>query len=219
MAQTEGKFIQKKNPYLWLEYHAKVDKNLQGMVDYIVTANKLNVGKADQIDERIEDVGKQMNALRREHTRHERSIEKQKQIIDAYQIYTRVRTLVEGIEEPEAADLSEYKKAYAILVQNQIFTAEAYKELCKRCDFEKQKMIDYEKRMPELMKQYHDLKRLEALAVYPAKYLREIYCYSQMAQEHAVENDGSVDGIIRSARSRIIEKDAGLRKEKNIEER
>ena len=49
--------------------------------------------------------------------------------------------------------------------------------------------------MPELKKQYHDLKKLEALAVYPAKYLREIYCYSQRAQEHAMEDDGSVDRI------------------------
>lgn len=219
VAQTEGKFIHKKDPYLWLEYHAKVDKSLQGMFDYMATANKLNIDKAEQIYDRIEDVGKQMNALRREHTRHERSIEKQGQIIDAYQTYIRVRPLVEGIEEPEPADLSEYKKAYAILVQNQILTAEAYEELCKRCDFEKQKMIDYEKRMPELKKQYHDLKKLEALAVYPVNYLREIYCYSQRAQEPAMEDDSSIDEIIRSAHSRSIEKDAGLRKEKNIEER
>lgn len=219
IAENEGKFVKKHDPHLWLEYHAKVDKRLQGMYDYIATASIMNIDKAEQICDRLEDVGKQMNALRREHTRHERSIEKQEQIIDAYQTYIRVRPSVEGLEEPEAADLSEYKKAYAILAQNQILTAESYKELCKRRDFEKQKMIDYEKRMPELKKQYHDLKKLEALAVYPAKYLREIYCYSQMAQEHAVEGDGSVDGIIRSARSRTVEKDASPRKEKNIEER
>ena len=219
VAQTEGEFIRKKDNYLWVQYHAKVDKDLQGMVDYIATASRMNIDKAEQIYDRIEDVGKQMNALRREHIRHKNSIEKQEQIIDAYRTYIRVRPSVEGIEEPEAADLSEYKKAYAILAQNQILTAESYKELCKRRDFEKQKMIDYEKRMPELKKQYHDLKKLEALAVYPAKYLREIYCYSQRAQEQAMEDDRSVDGIIRSARSRTIEKDASLRKEKNIEER
>lgn len=41
VAENEGKFVKKHDPYLWLEYHAKVDKRLQGIYDYIATASIL----------------------------------------------------------------------------------------------------------------------------------------------------------------------------------
>lgn len=162
----------------------------------------MNIERVEQIYDRIEDVGKQMNALRRERARHEKSIEKHDQIIDAYQAYIRIRPLVESTKEPQAAAVSEYKKAYTVLAQNQILTAEAYAELCRRRDFEKQKIIDYDKRIPELKKQYHDLKKLQALAVYPTEYLRQIYSFSERAWEHAKQDSERIDDIINNARSR-----------------
>ena len=217
VAQTEGVFIQKNDPYIWAQYHAKVDKELQGMADFLAMANKLNVNKVEQIYSRLGDIGMQMNALRRERARHVKSIEKQKEIIEAYQTYVRVRRLVEGVQDPQSADVSEYKKAYAVLVQNQILTIEAYTDLCRRHDFEKQKIVDYDRRMPELQKQYHDLKKLEALAAYPEKYLREIFSYSRRAFERTMGNDGSLDSVIHDARSRAIDESEDLGGEKDIE--
>lgn len=103
------------------------------------------------------------------------------------------------------------------MVQNQILTIEAYTDLCRRHDFEKQKIVDYDRRMPELQKQYHDLKKLEALAAYPEKYLREIFSYSRRAFERTMGNDGSLDSVIHDARSRAIDESEDLGGEKDIE--
>lgn len=69
-------------------------------------------------------------------------------------------------------------RLYAILVQNQILTAQAYDDLCRRYNFEKQKIVDYDRRMPELNRQYHDLKRLEAITRGAAGIIDEIFEYS-----------------------------------------
>lgn len=217
VAQIEGVFIKKNDPCLWVQYHAKVDKELQGMYDYMTTANRLNINKVEEIYSRLEDVGMQMNVLRRERARHEKSIEKQAEIIKAYQTYIRVRRLVEGVQEPQTVAVSEYKKAYAILAQNQILTIEAYTELRRRHDFEKQKIIDYDRRMPELKKQYHDLKKLEALAVYPARYLNEIYSYSNMAYRRTMQKNESVDSIISDAHERATSDNGNRTEEKGLE--
>ena len=217
VAEKEGEFIKKQDPYLWLKYHAKVDKDLQGMYDYLSTAKKMNIEHAEQIGDRIADVGKQMNALRQERTRHKKSTEKHKQLIDAYRTYTRFRPLVEGVKEPQSSTIGEYTKAYTVLAQNQILTAEAYALLCRRYNFEKQKIVDYTKRMPLLKRQYHDLKRLEALAIHPTKYLQEIYSYSERAYLYAPQDNRSVDNILHEAYTRSAESIRKSVEEKSID--
>ena len=64
---------------------------------------------------------------------------------------------------------------------------------------------------------YHDLKKLEALAAYPEKYLREIYSYSRRAFERTVGNDGSIDNVIHDARSRAIDESGEPGREKDID--
>lgn len=200
VAGTEGQYIKRTDPATWVIYHAKVATELQHMYDYVSTANRMNIEKPEQIAGRLADVGKQMNALKQEKTRHEKSIAKHERIMEAYETYTRVKPLVEGVQEPEPEVANEYKSAYAILVQNQILTVEAYAELCMRYDFEKQKCIDYDRRMPELKHQYHDLKRLESLAANPVGMLHRIYSYSLMAYDRAAGNE--VDALINNTSTR-----------------
>lgn len=200
VADYEGRYIRRTDAETWFMYHAKVDAELQGMYDYLATATKMNIERPEQIAGRLADVGKQMNALKREKVRHEKSIEMHKKIIAAYKMYTYVRPMVEGVQDPAPEAMSDYKTAYAILAQNQVLTAEAYQELCRNYDFEKQKCIDYDRRMPELNRQYHDLKKLEALATNPVGMLNAIYEYSLMAYDRAEGHE--VDCIINDANSR-----------------
>ncbi len=183
VAANEGKYIKRNAPSLWLKYNAKVDWELQGMVDSLGTAREMNIESTKDVPVRIADVGKQMNALRQEKKRHENSIAKHEQIIRAYQTYTRVRPTVEGVQEPEPDMLAEYKAAYTILAQNQTLSHGAYEDICRRRDFERQKEVDYEKRMRELSRQYRDLKKLEAVAENPTGYLKTIYSYSKAAEK------------------------------------
>ena len=200
VAGAEGQYIKQTDPATWIIYNAKVATELQQMYDYASAATRMNIEKPEQIAERLADVGTRMNALKRERKRNEKSIEKQEKIIETYKTYTRIKSLIEDVQEPEQETLSEYNCAYAILAQNQILTAEAYEELCRRCDFEKQKCIDYDRRMPELNKQYHDLKKLESLSANPVGMLRRIYGYSLMAYDRATNHE--VDTLISNASSR-----------------
>ena len=200
IAKDEGDYIRHEDIETWIKFNAKVDKKLQGMCDYLSTAQKLNVQKTEQITERLADIGKQMNVLKCDKARHEKSIAKSSEIIEAYQTYTRSRTVLDGATEPDTTVESEYK----LLLENQILTPEACYELYKRRDFEMRKIADYERRMLELNRQYRELKKLEALAVHMTNYVHEIYSYSDLAHKRAMaREDGGVDSIIDSARARV----------------
>lgn len=208
VVRTEGQYIRQRDKELYdFIKSAKVDWDVQNMYNALVTAREMNIEDYRDVPAKIAEVGKQMNTLRREKSRHENSIKKHEKILEAYETYTRVRPLVEGVSEPKPADVSEYKAAYAILAQNQILSAQAFAELHARYQFEKRKVSDYEKRMPELNKQYRDLKKLEAISSRPTGILHEVYGYSRMADERASEraaarHDGTVESIINNAKER-----------------
>lgn len=212
VADHEGQYIGRTDPETWFQYHAKVDTKLQGFYDYMATAKKINITQPEQIAGRILDIGKQMNALKQEKVRHEESIEKQERIVAAYDTYSRIRHKVEGVQEPEPETVAEYKEAYAVLACNQVLTDEAYKMLCERYEYEKRKVTDYETRLPELKRQYHDLKRLEALAIYPARILHEIYSHSSRAHDRATDRD--IDSVIGDAIARTAKGSKGIEQEK-----
>lgn len=195
---NEKKYCEKQNPPAAAIIHAKVDYKIQGMMDCLRTARKMNIEDPDDIPARIADCGKQLNALKREKSRHENSIKRHEEILAAWDTYEYVRPFVEGVCEPEPAHLDEYKKAYAILARNQILTAEAQQQLHARYQFEKRKVGDYERRLPELNKQYRDLKRLEALACRPAYVVDEIYQYSRASQSKSID----VDDMIKAAEAK-----------------
>lgn len=199
IARQEGRYIKAQDPELWLRYNAKVDWKLQNMADCLRTANEMNIADAKEVPTRIADVGKQMNALKREKSRHENSIKKHEQIFEAFSTYNRIRPLVEGVPEPKQESMDEYKASYAILVRNQILTAEAYAELRRRYEFEKRKINDYEKRMPELKRQYRDLKKLEAVTNRPAAIVDEIFDYSERA---SCPRESTIDDIIERSKER-----------------
>lgn len=182
IADNEGTYIKQNDPELWLKYNAHVDKALQGIYDSLQIANKMHIHSPNDITVRLSDVGMQMNALRREKRRHELSIEKHEQIIAAYQTYMRIRSLVEGVVEPDPAVLREYKEAYALFAQNQILTTEAYEALLRRYHFEQQKVIDYDKRLPLLNKRYRELKKLQTFTSRSTYIVERIYEYSERAE-------------------------------------
>ena len=210
VAKCESGYIRREDPETWLKFNAKVDTKLQGIYNYMATAREVNVQKPEQIVDRLLDIGKQMNALRREKTKHKASIAKHKQLIAAYETYCRVRSSVEGVQNSEPSVECEYKEAYALLVQNHLLTAEAYTALCRQYNFENQKVIDYDKRIPELNRQYRDLKKLEALTVYATDYVREIYGFSDMAHQRSVARNAkkqdsvNVVNRISSANARTV---------------
>lgn len=212
VADYEGRYIRRTDAKTWVEYNAKVDTRLQGMYDYVATATKMSIKRPQEIPGKIADVGRQINALKREKARHEKSIEKQGRIIEAYETYTYVRPMVEGVQEPDTEALHEYNEAYAILAQNQILSAEAYRELRRRYEFEKQKVVDYEKRMPILKRQYHDLKKLEALVSRPNDILNVIYGYSALAYDR--QNGNEVDEILSEAKARASKTDKNMGSER-----
>lgn len=213
VADYEGRYIRRTDAETWVEYNAKVDTRLQGMYDYVATATKMSIKRPEEISGKIADVGRQMNALKREKSRHEKSIEKQGRIIEAYETYTYVRPVVEGVQEPDMDALREYNEAYAILAQYQILSAEAYTELRRRYEFEKQKVVDYENRMPLLKKQYNDLKKLEALASRPNDILNAIYGYSALAKER--HGARGIDEILSDANKRANRNDREMGSEKS----
>ena len=65
-------------------------------------------------------------------------------------------------EDPEA-----FRQAYALLAQNRILTEDAAEELRQRYRFEQQKIIDYDKRLPELNRRYRNLKYLQQMTAAP----------------------------------------------------
>lgn len=199
VSKNEGAYIQRQSPSLHETFKAKTDWKLQGMYDCLRTANEMNITNPNEVSARLADVGKQMNALRQEKRRHEGSIKKHEKIIEAYETYTRVRPLVEGVSEPQKADVCEYKEAYAILAQNQVLTAEAFAELRRRYEFERRKETDYDKRLPELNRQYRDLKRLEAVTNRPAGIVGEIFDYSERA---SFPHEAALDDVIDDSKAR-----------------
>ena len=211
VAEGEGKFLQRTDPALAMLYNAKVATELQGLYDYFATASKMNITKPEQIADRIADVGAQMNALKKEKSKHKNSIKEQERIIAAYKTYIRVSPVVENAQDIEMEMVEEYKSAYAVLAQNQVLTDDAYEAICRRYEFEMRKVTDYEKRLPELKRQYRDLKKLEALAVYPERYLERIYRYSLRA--HEKKENGDVDRIINDAASRASNRGNGIERE------
>lgn len=190
--------MQRRRPvYEWGNEPIKAfrDYEMENAMSRLRTARELNIERPADIPDRIADIGKQMNALKREKARHEASIKKHEEIISAWEAYQRVRPAVEGVCEPEPADLDEYKKAYAVLVRNQILTAEAFQELHTRYLFEKRKIGDYEKRLPELKRQYRDLMKLDAIASRPASIIDDIYRNSRASQR----KDVPLDDIIKAS--------------------
>lgn len=176
----------------------KVQQSIRA-VNALATARLMQIENPDDIPARIADVGKQMNALKREKARHENSIKRHEEIIAAWEVYERVRPFVEGVCEPDPADLDEYKSAYAVLASNQILTAEAFQAFHARYLFEARKVGDYEKRLPELNKQYRDLKHLEYITSRPANLVDEIY---QIVNDASQSKTLDIDDMIKAAEAK-----------------
>ena len=182
VAGKEGEYIKKGDPVLWLKYNAKIDAQLQGIIDCISTAKRLRIENYTQIPNMIADVQRQMNALRQTAAIYERNIAEKEEIIAAYRIYTRAHQSIDGRTDQVLETTHEIISAYNILLNNQVLTSEAYASLCKCYEFEMKKLEDYRKRIPELAKIYHDLKKLEEFTAYRTGILQEIFDYSSMVQ-------------------------------------
>lgn len=179
---------------------AYTDYRIQNAYDQIATARELNIERPSDIPDRIVDIGKQMNALKKEKARHENSIKKHEEILDAYKVYHRIRSDVEGVADPDPELHDMYKWAYAVLAKNNVLTFDAYYDILRRYNFEKQKVVDYDKRMPVLKRQYRSLKHLEAVACRPAGIIDSIY--QSHAREHSQCEPVDIDGKIKSAEAR-----------------
>jgi hypothetical protein len=201
--RNETNYAEKNNPPVAAVIHARVDHRIQGMMDCVRTAREMHIENPEELPARIADCGRQMNALKQEKARHENSIKRQEEILSAWETYRRIRPLVEGVDAPEPAHQEAYKRAYAILAKNQILTEDAFAELRSRYLFEKRKVLDYTKRMPELNRQYRDLKRLEALACRPRETVQEIYALSRNA---TLAHSDNLDELVQSAEKKKIAK-------------
>lgn len=160
------------------------DDKLQRMVDAMRVARELNIRGAEDVAAAIADTGKQMNALKRERSRHEKSIRRHEEILAAWDTY---RNTVPD-EDPEA-----FRQAYALLVQNRILTEEAAEELRQRYLFEQQKVIDYDKRLPELNRRYRNLKYLQQMTAVPD------WTVEQIKREFSIKEPQSLDDQIQAA--------------------
>ena len=202
--REEGNYIRRKDSITWLNFHVEVAKDIQNLYDWMSTAREMHVDSPHDIAGRIIDVGKQMNALKKERARHADSLRKHDEIIAAYMTYMDAKDRVEVSQAPEKDDLEVCHAAYAILAENSIFTEEDYRELYRRRNFEKRKIDDYDRRMPELNKQYRDLKRLEAIAANPPKLLDEIFGYSSLARQRDEERKREIARIKRKRETDMV---------------
>lgn len=169
------------------------DYAVQGAVNRIRVIRELHIEDPSDIPDRFVDIGTQMNALKKEKARHEASIKKHEEIIDAWKVYHRVRGVVEGVDDPDPETYDMYKWAYAILVKNKVLSDEAYLNVSRRYDFEKRKIIDYDKRMPDLKRQYRDLKHLEAVVCHPASIIDSIYkTYAEPSHSNGLSLDQKI---------------------------
>lgn len=192
--ENEKKFKEVHAPLEHEIIKVKVDPKVQGACDSIRIAREMNIENPAEIADRIADVGKQMNALKKEQKRHENSIACHEKIISAWDQYTQVRMLAENANEPDADTLKIYKSAYAVLARNQVLTEDAFERIRIRYEFAKRKIEDYDKRLSTLKKQYHDLKKLDALLAQQKRIIEAIYIRNQI---EAGQN--SLDAKIRSA--------------------
>ena len=160
------------------------DHRLENMINSTRTARELNIRSAENVAAAIADTGKQMNALKREKSRHEKSIRRHEEILAAWDTY---RNTVPD-EDPEA-----FRQAYALLAQNRILTEDAAEELRQRYRFEQQKIIDYDKRLPELNRRYRNLKYLQQMTAAPD------WTVEQIKREFNAKYSPSLDDQIRAA--------------------
>lgn len=193
--QNEKKYCDAHDQCLGTQLKAKVDHRVQSAYNCIRTARELNIAQPDEISARISDVGAQMNALKTEKSRHEHSIQAHERILHAWQVYNRFHPIQDTLTEPD--QIEAYRQAVAVLAKNCVWTQEAYLNIQIRYQFELQKISDYEKRLPQLKRQYHDLKTMEAIACRPTCLIDEIYQYSQAMQTQPKQ--ASLEEIIQSA--------------------
>ena len=152
------------------------DDKLQRMVDCGRVSRELNIQSKEEVRRHIEDTGRQMNALRREKARHEHSILRHEEILSAWDTY-------------QSADPAEdaFRQAYAVLAPNRVLTEEAAQTLRHRYRFEQQKVLDYDKRLPELKRRYRILKDLEQMVYYPEWEVQQIQ-WEIAAKEETLED-------------------------------
>lgn len=203
----EGRYMKQTDPRVHEAFFAKPNYRIQGMLDSISTAREMNIEKPSDVAVRLADVGKQMNALNQEKRRHEASIKKHKEILAAYETYERLRPLVGDPCEAVDGVLADFNSAYATLAANQCLTADAHARLQERYKFELRKVSDYEKRLPELKKQYRDLKRIEVMAYRPMETVNEVYRYSADARDH---RKPSLSEQVSGAESRAAKQETQL---------
>lgn len=197
--QNEKKYCDAHDLCLGTQLKAKVDHKAQSAYNCIRTARELNIERPDEISSRIADVGNQMNALKTEKSRHEHSIQAQERILHAWEIYNHFHHIQDTLTDSDQIEI--YQQALAVLAKNCVWTQEAYLNIQTRYQFELQKISDYEKRLPQLKRQYHDLKTIEAIASRPTYLIEEIYQYSQAAQTQSRQI--SLEEKIQSAGKKI----------------
>ncbi|MBR5021635.1 MAG: relaxase/mobilization nuclease domain-containing protein [Oscillospiraceae bacterium] len=178
---------------------ARVDRNVQAMMDSVRLAREMNVNTPEDVVERLADTGKQMNGLKQERARLEACVNHQAPVIVAWEQYQQIRANVEGVPDPDPDVLKDYKAAYAILVSNQVLTNEAFEELRYRHQFHRKKISDYQKHLSALKRQYRGLKKLQALISNADRIAEQSYLY---------QPKGTLDALIQEAQDNRTYKDS-----------
>ena len=197
--QNEKNYCNMHDLCLGTQLKAKVDHRAQAAYNCIRTARELNIERPADIPDRIANIGKQMNALKTEKSRHEHSIQAQEKIINAWEIYNQFHLIQNDLTDSD--QMEAYRQAVRILAKNCVWTQDAYLKIFTRYQFELRKISDYEKRLPLLKRQYHDLKTIEAMANRPTYLIDEIYRYSQAVQTQSQQT--SLEEKICSAQMNI----------------
>lgn len=152
---------------------ARTPRKLQCMLSALQTARELQIEIPADVDPRLNDIGKQMNALKIEKAKHEKRASKT--LYDAITAYEHFRSAVEGVENPPADALEIYNTAYSIMASHQCTAPAQIDEFLTRYKFSRKKCDDYSKRLDELKKQYRDLKYLSAINDNPTQWIDRAY--------------------------------------------
>ena len=153
------------------------DRRIQTIADSARVARELCIQNIDDVRRHIADTGRQMNAMKQEMARHESSLQRHEEILNAWDTYCNTAPVGEA-----------FRRAYAILAQNQVLTEAAIENLRQRYRFEQQKIVDYDKRIPRLNRRYRALKHLERSMICPEAELEQLRKELAGTQEETLED-------------------------------
>lgn len=174
---------------------------IQNMLDSLYVAEKEGLEAPGDVDQRVNEVGAAYSRARSALSHTRRSWERMKNLAEALEEFDTVKDLVENINalsegsEKEkrklqyASELSQYKKARAVMYSYKVTTSEGIADFRKRYNDIKKNLPEMEKRLDETKEEYRQIKKLQ---YHMNLAQNELYCYGPAYKPEKAVNRGDL---------------------------